>query len=324
MTRTHRSIAAGIGAAIAIAFAGAAAAQDYPNRRITFIVGFAAGGFADSVARIIGDHVGKTLGQTVIVESRGGAASNIAAKLVAGAPPDGYTVLVSTTALTVNATMYRKLDYSLLEDLIPVAVAVRAPEAFAVNDSRPKTLKGFIDAAKTGKFTFGSAGVGSGSHLTWYSFFKMKANVDVVHVPFRGGEPAMQAAVGGQVDGIAATASAHTVNQFTESGKLACIGVASPQRYPRLPDCPTLAELGYAGAEGSSWVGFWVPKGTPANIVAALNKAINSITENPQAAANLARNGELPGLSVEATDKFVRAEVASWGERVKASGAQVE
>jgi tripartite-type tricarboxylate transporter receptor subunit TctC len=324
MSGRVRKIASGAGAAIlALACASAAGAQDYPNRRITFIVGFAAGGFADSVARIIGDHVGKTLGQTVLVENRGGAGSNIAAKAVASAPADGYTVLVSTTALAINATLYKKLEYALLDELVPVAVAVRAPETFSVGPGKAQTLQKFVADAKAAKFTFGSAGVGSGSHLTWFSFFKNDAKVDVVHVPFRGGDPAMQAAMGGQVDGFAATASASVVGQLTE-GRLTCLAVAATQRYALLPNCPSLAELGYPAAEGSSWVGFWVPKGTPANVVAALNKAVNSITENTQATANLKRNGDLPGLSVEAADKFVRGEVATWSERVKASGAQAE
>ena len=324
MNKKVRNILARIGAAtLAAAFATSAGSQEYPSRRITFVVGFAAGGFADSVARIIGDHVSKTLGQPVLVENRGGAASNIAARVVASAPSDGYTVLVSTTALAINATLYKKLDYSLLDDLIPVAIAVRAPETFSVNRSRPQTLQEFIEAAKSANVTFGSAGVGSGSHLTWFAFFKNNAKVSMVHVPFRGGEPATQAAVGGQVDGLAATASASTVTQLTEGG-LTCLAVAATKRYPLLPNCPSLAELGYPGAEGSSWVGFWVPKGTPVNLVAALNKTINSITDNPTATANLRRNGDLPGVSVEAADKFVRSEVASWGERVKVTGARIE
>ena len=319
------NIVAVIAAACAtVACATGAGAQDYPNRRITFMVGFAAGGFADSVARIIGEHVSRTLGQTVLIDNRGGAASNIAARAVAIAPADGYTVLVSTTSLAINATLYKKLEYALLDDLVPVAIAVRAPETFSASSGKPQTLQKFIEAAKSGQLTFSSAGVGSGSHLTWFSFFQNQAKVGIVHVPFRGGEPAMQAAAGGQVDGFASTASAGVVGQLTEGGSLTCLAVAAAQRYALLPNCPSLAELGYPGAEGSSWVGFWVPKGTPANVVAALNKAINAITDNPKATENLKRNGELPGLSVEAADQFVRSEVAGWGERVKVSGAQAE
>lgn len=324
MNRTIRNTISGIGAAIiAAGLATGTNAQGYPDKQITFVVGFSAGGFADSVARIIGEHVGKQLGQTVIVENRGGAASNIAARAVATAPADGYTVLVSTTSLAINASLYKKINYSLLKDLTPVAIAVRSPETFSVASGRPNTLKAFIESAKSKKFTYGSAGVGSGSFLTWFSFFKNGAKVDVAHVPFKGGAPATQAAIGGQVDGLAATASGNTVAQLT-GGKLTCLAVAAAERYRRLPDCPTLAESGFKGFDGSSWVAFWVPAGTPADVVAKLNKAINSIAGDKKAADNLRRNGDLAGLSVNDTNAFVKGEVATWAERVKAAGVKIE
>jgi tripartite-type tricarboxylate transporter receptor subunit TctC len=257
------------------------------------------------------------------VENRGGAASNIAARAVASAPADGYTILASTTALTINATLYKKIDYSILKDFVPVGIAVRAPEQFSVNPSRPRTLKEFLAAAKSKKFTYGSAGVGSGSYLTWFAFFKNAAKVDVRHVPFKGGAPANRAAIGGQVDGFAATASGSVAAQVKE-GNLVCLAVAAAKRYRNLPNCPTLAEGGFPGIEASSWVGFWVPAGTPANVVATLNKAINSIADDKKAAANLTRNGDLAGLSVKDTAAFVESEVKTWGERVKVAGAQVE
>lgn len=323
MNKTIHNMAAGIGAAaLAAGFAFSANAASYPEKRITFVVGFSAGGFADSVARIIGEQVHKKLGQTVVVENRAGAASNIAAYAVAHAPADGYTVLVSTTSMAINASLYKSINYSITKDMIPVAVAVRAPETFSGAQGKPTKLKEYLEAAKTGQFTYGSAGVGSGSFLTWYSFFKLGAKVDMRHVPFKGGAKAVQAAIGGQVDGHAATASGNTVAQLT-SGKLNCLAVAAPQRYRRLPDCPTLEEMGYKGFNGSSWVAFWVPKGTPADVVETLNKAINSISEDQKAADNLRRNGDLAGLSVKDTKAFVDAEVATWADRVKAAGVQV-
>jgi tripartite-type tricarboxylate transporter receptor subunit TctC len=326
MSRTRRRIVTGIGAlSIALGMSVSANAQTYPSQRITFIVGFAAGGFTDVVARAIGEHVSKKLGQPVVVENRGGAASNIAARLVASAKPDGYTVLVSTTALAINATLHSKIDYSLLEDLVPVAIAVRAPETFGAKPGGAKTLKDYIEQAKSsGGANFGSAGAGTGSHLTWLGFFKTNANVNAVHVPFQGAAPAQQAVLGGQVDALAATASSGVVAQLRDGGKMTCLAVAAAQRYHLLPDCPTLAELGYPKVEGSSWVGFWVPKGTPANIVVALNKAINSITEDEKATANLKRNGDLTGFDAKRADDFVRSEVAAWGERVKAVGAKTD
>jgi tripartite-type tricarboxylate transporter receptor subunit TctC len=324
MNSNIRNVVAGVGAvALAAGLATSAGAQGYPNKRITFVVGFAAGGFADSVARIIGEHVSRVLGQTVVVENQGGAASNIAARAIATSPADGYTVLVSTTSLAINASLYEKINYSLVKELTPVAIAVRAPETFSVASGRPNTLRAFIEAAKSKRFTYGSAGVGSGSYLTWFSFFKDGAKINTAHVPFKGGAPAIQAAIGGQVDGLASTASGGTVSQLT-SGKLTCLAVAAPQRYRRLPDCPTLAESGYKGFDGSSWVGFWTPAGTPADVVAKLNKAINSISDDKKAADNLTRNGDLAGLSVKDTLAFVNDEVATWAKRVKAAGAQVK
>jgi tripartite-type tricarboxylate transporter receptor subunit TctC len=324
MPRTIDTVIAGVSAAaFTLALAISADAGDYPERRITLFVGFEAGGFADSVARIIGQHITDKLGQPVVVENRSGAASNIAAQAVVSAPADGYTVLVSTTSLAINATLYKKLNYSILDDLILVAVAVQAPETFTVNPSRPRTMRDFLAASKSTHYTYGSAGVGSGSYLTWFMFFKEVAKVDIAHVPFKGGSPAMQAAIGGQVDGLAATASSGIVGQAT-SGALTCIGVAAATRYAPLPNCPTLAESGFPGFEGSSWVGFWVRKGTPAEIVAALNKAINSIADDPKAAPMLKQNGELLGLSVQAADQFIRREVATWGSRVQAANIQIE
>lgn len=318
-----RFVAATLGAvSIALGLATPASAQTYPATRITFIVGFAAGGFADLVARIVGNHVAAKLGQPVVVESRPGAGSNLAAQFVARAKPDGYTVLVSTTGLAINATLYKKLEYSLLDDLIPVAIPVRAPETFSTKLGGAKTLQEFIDQGKSKSLTFGSAGVGSGSHLTWFSFFKANTKLDIVHVPYQGGGPAKTEAIGGQIDGLAATASGDIVAIDAPGGLLTCLAVAAPKRYDLLPDCPTLAEAGYPGIEGSSWVGFWVPKETPPNIVAALNAAINSITEDSQATEKLKANGDLTSLSPQQAADFVKSEVAVWGERVKVSGVQ--
>ncbi len=322
MRRTARLGMFALGVAV-VPFVGEASAQGYPNQTIKIVVGYSAGGFADAASRLVGDHIGKKLGQTVVVENRGGAASNIAARAVASAPADGYTILASTTSLAVNATLFKSINYSILTDLTPVAIAVQAPEMFAVNPSRPGTLKEFLAAAKSQKLTYGSAGVGSGSYLTWYSFFKDDAKVDIAHVPFKGGAPAAQAAIGGQVDGLATTASANAVAQV-KAGRLVCLAVAAAKRYRNLPDCPTLSESGFPGIDASSWVGFWVPAGTPAGVVATLNKAINSIAEDKEAAAKLMRNGNLTALSVEETAAFVKSEVKVWGARVKAAGAEVK
>lgn len=323
MNRRIRNTVVGISAlALTAGLATNASAQEYPTKRVTFIVGFAAGGFADSVARIVGRQVSKQFGQEVIVENRGGAASNVAARAVANAPKDGYTVLVSTTALTVNASMTKGLEYDLVKDLVPVAIAVKAPETYSAAPGRPATMKEFLAAAKAKKMTFGSAGVGSGSYLTIFNFLKNGAKVDVAHVPFQGGAPAQQAAVGGQVDSFTGTASGSVVQQLSPGGKLTCLAVFSEKRYNLLPNCPTVGELGYKGFEGSSWVGFWVPAGTPAAVVEKLNKAINSITEDKDAVANLTKNGDLTGFNAQQSADFVKKEVETFAARVKAAGLE--
>jgi len=320
--RTSRRVGLCVVLAAALA-TGAASAQDYPNQRITFIVGFAAGGYADAVARIVGEHVGSKLGQPVIVENRDGATSNVAARAVAGAAPDGYTVLVTTTAVAINATLYKTIDYSLADDLIALAAPVSAPETFDVHPSKPQTLAEFLDLAKSKRLTFGSAGVGSGSHLAMFAFLKDVAKVEVDYVPFQGGAPAIQAVVGNQVDALAATAAGPTVAQIKE-GTIVCLGVAAAERFVNLPDCPTFAESGYPGFEASSWVGFFVPADTDPAIVATLNDAINSLVDDPATRDKLAANGALTVRSPEETAAFLASEVEKWGERVKAAGVQVE
>lgn len=303
--------------------AGGALAQDYPSQRITFIVGFPAGGYADSVARIVAEHVGNVLGQSVVVENRAGAASNVAARAVTSAEPDGYTVLATTTAVAINTKLYKSIDYSLTNDLIPIAAPVSAPEILAVHPSKPQPLSEFLDAAEQQRMTFATAGTGSGSFLALYSFFKNEAKVDVDHVPFQGGAPALQAAVGDQVDAVAATASGTTVGQVTE-GNLACLGVAAAERYDHLPDCPTFIEGGFPGFVASSWVGFFVPAGTDPAIVERLNEAVNSIADDPAMLEKLTANGEVTQRSVEETAAFIRDEIDRWGARVEAAGIIVE
>lgn len=309
-----------LGAALA---ATGALAQDYPTDRITFIVGFDAGGYADGVGRIVAEHVGNALGQTVVVDNRPGAASNVAARAVASAEPDGYTVLVTTTAIAINTKMYATLDYSLADDLIAVAVPIAAPEMLAVNPSKPHTLEEFLAAAKEQPMSFSSAGTGSGSFLAISSFFNNEADVDIPHVPFQGGAPALQAAVGDQVDAVAATASGTTIGQVKE-GNLVCLGIAADERFENIPDCPTFAESGFEGFEAASWVGFFVPAGTDPAIVETLNEAINSIADSPETLARMTANGMFTARSVEDTATFVDQEVELWGARVEAAGVQIE
>lgn len=322
MKLNFRFLGAGVCAALALAAAGPSGAQSYPTKRITFVVGFPAGGFADGVARLVGEHVGKVLGQQVIVENRGGAASNIAAHAVTTAKADGYTVLVTTTAVAINATLYKKLNYSLAE-LTPVAIPVQAPETLTVHPSKPNTLKSFLAMAKDKEVTFSSAGVGSGSFLSMHYFLKDIAKVKAAHVPFSGGGPATQAAIGNQVDSLAATLSGNTAAQV-KAGKLVCLGVAAAGRFPTLRDCPTFAEGGFPGFEAASWVGFFVPAKTDGAIVARLSGAINSVLDDAPTRAKLSANGVLTKRSPAETASFLQSEVQNWRKMVLAAGVSVQ
>jgi tripartite-type tricarboxylate transporter receptor subunit TctC len=226
-------------------------------------------------------------GQSVVIENRGGAGGNLAARAVRSAQPDGYTVLVTTTALAINPTMYRRLDFTL-DELAAVAIPAASPETIAAHPSKaPGGLKEFIAANKDSEVTFASAGVGSGSHLAAEYFFREHAKTKVLHVPFRGGSPAIQAVLGNQVDLIA---SSFGVTSQVVDGKLKGLAVASPSRNPAMPDVPTYKESGF-DFEAESWVGFFVPAKTDPAVVAALNAAINAVVSEQAGRDHLSRLG---------------------------------
>ncbi len=314
-------VAVTIGAA---AFAaGTVQAQTFPEQRISMVVGYSAGGFADTVARIIAERMSNSLGQPVVVENQPGAASNVAALSVSRADADGYTILATTTSVAINQTLYGSLEYSM-DDLIAVAVPVAAPEVLAVHPEFPaQTLGDFLAYAGDNAVTYATAGVGSGSHIAAGYFYSELAGVNAIHVPFGGGAPAVGAVLGQQVGATAITIPG-IASQF-ESGGLNCIAVAAPERVAIAPDCPTYSEAGFDGFVAQSWVGFFVPSGTDAAIVAALNAAVNEAIVDPVAAERLATIGNtIQILDVAETDAFVRGEVSSWAERVQALDLRVD
>jgi tripartite-type tricarboxylate transporter receptor subunit TctC len=301
-------------ASLLLATGGLAQAQQYPDKKITFVVGFAAGGFADTLARFVGQKLNDRLGQTVLVENRGGAGGNTAARAVATAAPDGYTVLVTTTALAINNTMYKSLDYSL-DQLTPIAMPASSAETFAAPTGRASNLKDLIAQAKGREITFATAGVGSGSHLATEYFFKELAKIKAAHVPFRGGSLAIQAALGNQVDVV--TSSFGSTSHIA-AGKLNGLAVASAKRNQLIPNVPTFAEAGFAGFEAASWVGFFVPAKTPPAIVARLNKEINDIIADKANDAHLSKLGyQLAIRSAPDSAAYLKAEVEKWGKMVK-------
>lgn len=316
--------------ALAIAFLigmSSAHAQDakqdanYPTKKINFVVAFAAGGFADTLARYVAQKLSEKLGQPVIIENRPGAGGNTAARAVRSAEPDGYTVLVTTTALAINATLYRQLDLSL-DQLSTVAIPAASPETIAAHPSRPfRTLKEFLAWAENREITFGSAGVGSGSHLAAEYFFKVHAKVKALHVPFRGGAPAVQAVLGNQIDLVA---SSFGVNAQVSEGLLKGLAVASPERNPAMPQVPTYKEAGFPFV-AESWVGFFVPAKTNPAIVATLNAAINEVVSDSANRDHLSTLGfQVTVRSVAESQTYLKAEVAKWGEMVRTVNIYVD
>jgi len=312
-------------AAVAAMLAGSntAQAQDvkYPTKKVDFIVAFAAGGFADTLARFVAQKLNDKWGQSVVIENRGGAGGNLAARAVRSAEPDGYTVLVTTTALAINPTMYKRLDFSL-DELAAVAIPAASPETLAAHPSKASGgLKEFLAANKDNEVTFGSAGAGSGSHLAAEYFFKVHAKTKALHVPFRGGNPAIQAVLGNQIDLIA---SSFGVTAQVVDGKLKGLAVASPSRNPAMPAVPTFKESGF-DFEAESWVGFFVPAKTTPAIVARLNAAINEVVSEPAGRDHLSRLGfRLAPRSVADSQSYLKSEVVKWGTMVNTLGVYVD
>jgi tripartite-type tricarboxylate transporter receptor subunit TctC len=323
MLKSYRARAALALSAAAILFSTSVQAQDakYPAKKIDFIVAFAAGGFADTLARFVGQKLNEKWGQPIVIENRGGAGGNTAARQVRSTEPDGYTVLVTTTAIAINPTMYKKLDFSV-DQLAAVAIPAASPETIAAHPSKGNGgLKAFLAANKDREVTFASAGVGSGSHLAAEYFFKVHAKSPALHVPFRGGAPAIQAVLGDQVDLIA---SSFGVTSQVVDGKLAGLAVASPHRNPAMPGVPTYKESGF-DFEAESWVGFFVPAKTDPKIVAQLNAAINEVVAEQAGREYLTKIGfRVAPRSAAESQAYLSSEIAKWGDMVRTVGVYVD
>ena len=303
--------------------AAKAGAQSFPSSRITFVVAFAPGGVADTLARLVGQGLEKRLGQSVVVENRGGAGGNIAAAAVAHAAADGYTVLVTTTAIAISETLRKNKGFAAA-DFKTVAIAASSPEALVVSATNPaNNLADFVKAATAKGINFGSAGVGSGSHIEAEFFFKEIAKISAVHVPFQGGAPAINAIIGDQIDLMATTLGGAAAAQIA-AGKLKGLAVASERRAAVTPDVPTFAESGYPGYFAASWVGFFAPAKTDPQIVAKLNGAIDEVVNDPAVQEKLKALGFDPITGPPAkAESFFRAEVQKWGAMVTALGLSI-
>jgi tripartite-type tricarboxylate transporter receptor subunit TctC len=302
--------------------AGTAMAQPYPSKPIRFIVSFAPAGPADVVGRLVGQKISEAWGQPVVVENVTGSGGNIAAARVAKAPNDGYTVLVHTAAYAVNPAFMPNLGYDIDRDLIPVVVAASQPNFIVVQaDFPPKTLAELIAKARVEKLAFASPGSGTTPHLTAENLFRFRAKLDITHIPFKGGSPAAAAVLGGQPP-IGTMAGSGPMPHI-KSGKLRALAVSSSRRLASLPDVPTLTELGYAGMEDYTWVGLFVPAGTPQEIIQKLNEATQRAVQAPDVRERLdALTFEVTAQSVRETQEYVKSELAKWARVVKDTGTR--
>jgi tripartite-type tricarboxylate transporter receptor subunit TctC len=311
------------GAAVALAaVARPAWAQAYPSRPVHMVVGFPAGGTGDIVARLIGQWLQERLGQPLVIENRPGAAGNIATEAVVRAPADGYTLLLITPPNVINATLYEKLNFNFIRDIAPIASTIRLPNVMQVHPSVPaKTVPEFIAYAKAHPhmLNMASAGNGTSGHVSG-ELFKMMTGVDMVHVPYRGGAPAITDLIGGQVQ-IMFDNLGNSIEHI-KAGRLRALAVTTASRSAMLPDTPAVAEF-VPGYEASFWTGFGAPKGTPAEIINTLNKEINAALANPAVKKRL---GELGGtvftFSPPEFAAFIAAETDKWAKVVKFSGAK--
>lgn len=311
-----------LGAALA-AFAGAASAQDWPKAKpIQIVVGFPPGSSTDIIARMVQPKLTEALGQTVVIENRGGAGGNIAAQQVKRAAPDGYTIFVTSVAYAVNPSLYANAGYDPVKDFIPVALAASTPNLIAVHPSVPATnLQELVELARKQQLAYASSGIGTTTHLS-VERIKTAAKVDITHVPYSPAQ-AVGAAVAGQTQ-ISSTSMPPAVPQV-KGGKLRPIAVTSAQRSAALPDVPTVNEQGYKDFDDLTWFAFFVPAGTPAEIVTRLNAEIQRALEAPDVKDKLASLGfDTKRMSPTEVAAFINAEIPKWAQAVKDSGAKVD
>ena len=313
-------------AAAALCVAGAALSQNFPNRTVTLTVGFAPGGGTDTAARIIAQKLSENIGQSVVVENKAGAGGNIAAQHIAGAPPDGYTIhLTSIGPMSVAPHIVKNLPYDPKRDVAPITMGVVFPNVIVVPPTVPaQTLAEFVALAKKkpGQLTYGSSGIGGAGHLTG-ELFKQRAGIDVIHVPYKGGGPALSDLLAGRIDMYPSVPS--TALPHIETGKLRAIATTGLKRTSMLPNVPTVAESGYPGFEATNWYAFVAPAKTPDTVLDYWNREIVKVLNDPQVKADLAKHGldPAPGTRRELAD-YIARETEKWGKVVREAGIKAE
>ena len=326
MKRFVRRGVVALACAAVAAFALPAAAQQFPNKPVKMVVGFAPGGSTDKLARVLAQRMTELLGQNVVIENRPGAAGNIAAEAVATATPDGYTVFLATvSSQAINPHLYAKLNFDPLKSFDPIALVAKYPLLLVVAPQLPvNTVPELITYAKAnpGKVFFGSSGSGSPAHLAG-EIFRIATGTDVKHVPYKGGGPTMLALMSNEVQfGFETIPSAIG---HARSGKLRGIAVTSDKRSSAAPELPTMLELGVKGFPVTSWAGLLAPAGTPKDVLAKLTQATQAALASPAVAQALSGDGAEPGSGTPADfARFMSDELKAWGAVVKSSNAKVD
>lgn len=307
--------------AVVVAFTMPAAhAQSYPNKPVRIIVPTAPGGGTDLIGRLLAQNLSPQLGQQFFVENRGGAGTTIGTAAVAKAPPDGYTLLVTHFSLAFNATYYSKLPYDTLKDFAPISLVAEQPFVFVVHPSLPvKSISQLVALAKKnpGQIAYSSGGAGSGPFMG-AELFKQKAQVDILHVPYKGAGPAFIDLMGGQVQMMIATLSLGMPH--AASGRVRVLGVTSAKRLATAPQLPTVAESGLPGFEFAVWYGALAPQGTPNPVITSLHQAITKVMAAPETKDKLEDGLTTLSSTPEEFSNYLKKEIAKWGNVVKAAG----
>jgi tripartite-type tricarboxylate transporter receptor subunit TctC len=312
------------GAAVLSAISHAASAQTYPSQPVHIIVPVPPGGALDIIARLIGQWLSEHFRQPFVIENRPGGGTNIGVELVTRAPADGYTLLLIPGSVTANATLYNKLSFNFIRDIAPIAMISSLPLVMLVNLSVPaKTVAEFLAYAKAnpGKLSMASGGIGSPSHIVG-ELFKMTTGIDMVHVPYHGGAPALTDLMGGQVQ-VYFSPLPESIATI-EAGKVRALAVTTAKRSEALPDLPIVGES-VPGFEASTWQGIGAPKSTPAEIVAQLNTEINAALADPTIKTRLASLGSVPvPMSPAEFESFIVAETEKWGNVIRAANIKLD
>lgn len=296
-----------------------AVALDFPTKPITVIAPFAAGGTVDIVGRIVGLRLGQELGQTVIVDNRGGAGGTIGAGLLARAAPDGYTLMLTHQGLAFNVSLYDKLPYDTVKDIMPLANIGTTPNVLVVTNSLPvKSVAEFLNYAKTQPISYGSGGYGSAGHLPMEVLQSM-TGAKLQHVPYKGSGPALNDLMSGQIQAMLLTIP--SVMPFIRGNKVRAIATSGEKRTPALPGLPTMDEAGVKDFEYAPWYGFFAPAGTPPDVVLKLRTAINKVLSEPEIVSKLGQQGlEVQTMSREQFGSIVASDIAKWAKIIKTLG----